>query len=90
MGAYEDVTNRIVAAIESGLATGKGYRMPWHSTGGRPVNVASGRAYRGINVLMLWGEAQERGLRCLPCAPLHPLHRENFAARTCIRTRASR
>lgn len=61
MGAYEDVTNRIVAAIESGLATGKGYRMPWHSTGGRPVNVASGRAYRGINVLMLWGEAQERG-----------------------------
>ncbi|WEF25842.1 zincin-like metallopeptidase domain-containing protein [Paracoccus sp. S3-43] len=35
--------------------------MPWHSQGGWPVNVASGRAYRGINVLMLWGEAQDKG-----------------------------
>lgn len=61
MSAYDDITAKIVAAIESGLATGKGYRMPWHSTGGRPVNVATGRAYRGINTIMLWGEAQEKG-----------------------------
>lgn len=61
MGAYEDITARIIQAIESGAATGEGYRMPWHSAGGRPVNVASGRAYRGINTLILWSEAQERG-----------------------------
>lgn len=61
MGAYEDITNRIVSAIESGLASSAGYKMPWHSQGGRPVNIASGKAYRGINTLMLWGEAKERG-----------------------------
>lgn len=61
MSAYDDITAKIIGAIESGLATGRGYRMPWHSAGGRPVNVATGRAYRGINVLMLWGEMQERG-----------------------------
>ncbi|WP_347138835.1 zincin-like metallopeptidase domain-containing protein [Paracoccus sp. SSK6] len=61
MSAYDDITAKIVAAIESGLTTGKGYRMPWHSQCGRPVNVATGRVYRGINVLMLWGEAQDKG-----------------------------
>lgn len=61
MGAYEDITSKIVAAIESGSATGDGYKMPWHNAGGRPVNVATGRAYRGINTLMLWSEAEERG-----------------------------
>lgn len=63
MGAYEDVTNKIVAAIERGQATAGGYKMPWHTQGGRPVNVQSGKAYRGINTLMLWGEAQDRGFR---------------------------
>ncbi|MCG6111530.1 MAG: zincin-like metallopeptidase domain-containing protein [Paracoccus sp.] len=61
MSAYEDITSKIVAAIESGSATGAGYKMPWHSAGGRPVNVATGRAYRGVNTLMLWSEAHERG-----------------------------
>lgn len=61
MGTYEGVTAKIVAAIESGSATGSGYKMPWHSKGGRPVNVATGRAYQGFNTLMLWSEAQDRG-----------------------------
>lgn len=61
MSAYEDITQKIVNAIETGAATGDGYKMPWHTAGSRPVNVATGRAYRGINTLMLWGEAQERG-----------------------------
>lgn len=61
MSAYEQITQKIVDAIEGGLATGRGYRMPWHSQGGRPVNVSTGRAYRGINTLMLWGESQEKG-----------------------------
>lgn len=61
MSAYEQITAKILAAIETGAATGNGYRMPWHSAGGRPINVVSGRAYRGINTLVLWSEAQERG-----------------------------
>lgn len=61
MTAYERITETIINAIETGKATGDGWRMPWHSAGGRPVNVASGKAYRGINTLVLWSEAQARG-----------------------------
>jgi antirestriction protein ArdC len=53
---YEQITQQIVAAIEAGTS---GYRMPWHRTGGigAPMNAISGRAYRGINTLLLWAEA---------------------------------
>ncbi|MCP5385446.1 MAG: DUF1738 domain-containing protein [Novosphingobium sp.] len=55
---FEQVTEKIIAAIEAGAGT---YKMPWHSTGAaRPVNV-SGQPYRGINVLLLWAEAQHAG-----------------------------
>src|SRR5208337_4644227 len=39
-------------------------RLPWHrSTGSimRPVNIASKKAYRGINILALWATADEKG-----------------------------
>lgn len=39
-------------------------RLPWHRPGGnamRPVNIASGRPYRGVNILTLWATAQDRG-----------------------------
>ncbi len=54
---YADVTNQIVAAIESGSAT---YSFPWHHVPGMPKNLASNRPYRGINTLLLWliGNAQ--------------------------------
>ncbi|EKS26818.1 MULTISPECIES: ArdC family protein [Nitrobacteraceae] len=55
---YERVTNQIIAAIEAGA--GK-YRMPWHHDGSAittPVNVASRKAYRGVNILSLWAAAQ--------------------------------
>jgi len=62
MGVYEDITARIIQAIESGAATGEGWRMPWHTTaGGRPVNVSSGRPYQGINTINLWLDMQGRG-----------------------------
>lgn len=50
---YTLITNEIVAAIEAGA--GK-WRMPWHHDGSatsRPINFASKRPYRGINVLAL-------------------------------------
>lgn len=62
MGVYEDITNRIVSAIESGAASPEGWRMPWHSVAsGRPTNVASGRPYQGINTVNLWLDMQARG-----------------------------
>ncbi len=54
---YNRVTSEIIAAIESGAGT---WRMPWHHNGSaiaRPTNLASGKRYRGINVLALWAAA---------------------------------
>lgn len=49
---YETVTNKIVAAIEAGA--GK-FQMPWHTMGmaGVPSNVATKKAYRGMNTVLL-------------------------------------
>lgn len=58
---YARITEQIVAAIEAGT---EDYDMPWHHTGGsvaRPSNVASGKAYRGVNILSLWASAYGRG-----------------------------
>jgi antirestriction protein ArdC len=52
---YADVTNRIVASLESGTMP---WRRPWNpdKAGGGPMsprNAVTGRRYHGINVLML-------------------------------------
>lgn len=57
---YETVTASIISAIEAGCAP---WRAPWtgsKSGTGFPKR-ANGERYRGINVLMLWLEASERG-----------------------------
>ncbi|MGH7072233.1 MAG: ArdC family protein [Acetobacteraceae bacterium] len=48
----EQITNRIVEALKTGIAP---WRRPWSnlSNTGSPANVVSGKAYRGINVLLL-------------------------------------
>jgi antirestriction protein ArdC len=50
---YEDVTARIVAALEAGAPP---WTRPWSKTWGRslPHNASTGRAYSGVNVLLLW------------------------------------
>lgn len=58
---YQRVTDQIVAAIEKGAGT---WRMPWHTTGKfafSPVNLQSHKPYRGINTLMLWAAAEQKG-----------------------------
>jgi antirestriction protein ArdC len=58
---YERITSQIIEAIEAGAGA---YRMPWHITEAdcfAPANAASGRAYRGVNVLCLWAVATRRG-----------------------------
>jgi antirestriction protein ArdC len=56
---YAETTARIVAALERGVAP---WVRPW-STGvdTLPMNAGSGRAYRGINVVLLALEAQVHG-----------------------------
>lgn len=59
---YERVTQQIVTALEAGVMP---WRQPWnveHTAGRitRPLR-GNGVPYRGINVLMLWGEAMARG-----------------------------
>ncbi|MGB5083331.1 MAG: zincin-like metallopeptidase domain-containing protein [Methylocystis silviterrae] len=51
---YQEITDRIVAALETGVAP---WRKPWDpdKAGGplSPINAATGRRYRGINVVLL-------------------------------------
>lgn len=62
MSAYDTITDQIIADIESGKASGNEWRMPWHSVnGGMPVNLSSGKPYRGVNVLALWASAARGG-----------------------------
>lgn len=58
---YETITSQIVAAIEEGAGS---YRMPWHRSRfdiASPSNAASGKVYRGVNILSLWLTAETRG-----------------------------
>ena len=55
---YTRITAEIIAAIEAGAGE---FKMPWHHTGtsiARPTNIASGKGYRGVNVLALWVGAE--------------------------------
>ena len=59
---YDSVTSRIISELEAG-------RLPWVQTWERsggasaslPHNACSGRAYSGINILILWGAVIEAG-----------------------------
>ncbi|MFN3858791.1 MAG: ArdC family protein [Caulobacter sp.] len=53
-GIYQDVTESIVSSISAGAPA---FVMPWHHASQQncqPVNVLTGKPYRGINVLALW------------------------------------
>jgi antirestriction protein ArdC len=59
---YQKITNQIIAALESGV---RPWMRPWnaeHAAGRivRPLR-ANGIPYRGINIVMLWAEAVEKG-----------------------------
>lgn len=54
---HQEITDRIVAAIE----TAGEFRLPWiRDRGGsmrRPVNIASAKPYNGVNIVSLWVSA---------------------------------
>ncbi|CAO3414321.1 ArdC family protein [Azospirillum doebereinerae] len=60
---YAEITARIIAELDAG-------RLPWVQPWGTPAaaaplglprNAATGRAYTGVNVLILWGAVVARG-----------------------------
>ena len=58
---YQEITDKIVRELEQG-------RLPWVQPWGAvkaplglPKNAATGRAYSGVNVLILWVACTERG-----------------------------
>jgi antirestriction protein ArdC len=58
---YQEITDRIIRELEQG-------RLPWVQPWGAvkapigpPKNAATGRAYSGINILILWCAVEERG-----------------------------
>lgn len=58
---HQHITDQIIAAIERGAGE---FRLPWHRSAGnimRPVNIASKKPYRGVNILTLWATADEKG-----------------------------
>src|ERR1700724_3093500 len=62
---YSRVTNKIIADLERGV---RPWLKPWnaeHAAGRitRPLR-ANGQDYKGINVLMLWSEAELKGFVC--------------------------
>lgn len=59
----QDITKRIVEALEKGV---KPWRRPWTispNSSGRPLNVASRRLYRGVNPVLLQLHSMRFGLR---------------------------
>ena len=63
MKLYQEVTDRILAELESGTAP---WLCPWtkskaNGTGIVPSNAITGRSYHGINVLILWGARAAKG-----------------------------
>ncbi|MFC1040770.1 ArdC family protein [Pasteurella multocida] len=60
---HQHVTDRIIAALESGTAP---WLKPWTNAGSHlalPRNAVSNRYYNGVNVLLLWLAAAEKGYR---------------------------
>ena len=79
---YERVTAQIVASLEQGV---RPWLKPWnaeHAAGRitRPLR-GNGVPYQGINVLMLWGAAVERGY----AAPIWMTFKQALELGGCVR-----
>ncbi len=60
MDIKQAITDKIIAMLEQGGNVSKA-RWTQSAKGGLPRNGKTGDAYRGVNVLLLWNEAAERG-----------------------------
>jgi len=59
---YTRVTEQIITAIEAGAGS---WEMPWHSNSNSicPVNVETGKRYRGVNIVSLWAASYNSGYK---------------------------
>lgn len=58
---YKTVTDSIISALEAGV---KPWSCPWQRVpgmSGLPSNYATGAAYSGMNIMLLWSSASEQG-----------------------------
>ncbi|EOD4129743.1 ArdC family protein [Yersinia enterocolitica] len=58
---YQTVTDSIISALEAGV---KPWSCPWQRVpgmSGLPSNYATGAAYSGVNIMLLWSSASEQG-----------------------------
>lgn len=58
---YQTVTNNFIAALEAGV---KPWSCPWQRVSGMsglPSNYATGVAYSGMNIMLLWCSASKQG-----------------------------
>lgn len=58
---YQAVTDSIIAALEAGV---KPWSCPWQRVpgmSGLPSNYATGAAYSGMNIMLLWNSASKQG-----------------------------
>ncbi|MCG5491752.1 MULTISPECIES: ArdC family protein [Klebsiella] len=58
---YQTVTDNIIAALEAGV---KPWSCPWQRVSGMsglPSNYATGVAYSGMNIMLLWSSASKQG-----------------------------
>ncbi|MBZ0229362.1 MAG: ssDNA-binding domain-containing protein [Bauldia sp.] len=60
---YDEITGKIIAELEAGRFP---WVQPWGSSAakaplGLPRNASTGRAYSGINILILWGAVVQHG-----------------------------
>ncbi|MEH8806718.1 ArdC family protein, partial [Klebsiella pneumoniae] len=58
---YQIVTDNIIAALEAGV---KPWSCPWQRVSGMPglpSNYATGVAYSGMNIMLLWCSASKQG-----------------------------
>jgi antirestriction protein ArdC len=60
---YDEITDRIIAELEAGRVP---WVQPWGTAAAKallamPKNASTNRQYSGVNILILWGAAIERG-----------------------------
>jgi antirestriction protein ArdC len=60
MTIAQEVTQRILDQLKTGVCP---WKQPWTAEGSglMPRNAVTGRAYSGVNVLLLWSQAQDKG-----------------------------
>ena len=57
---YQQVTNQIIEAMEA--SQGQGRRL-WDAQPSLPMNLSTGKPYSGMNILILWSSAIQKGYK---------------------------